>query len=167
MFRITKGTDMGWPYTYWDGVRKIRLAAPEYGGDGKTPVTDSKYATPVAAFAPLRPAVLDMAFYNGTQVPAPAIAAAPSWPCMAAAPTARWPGGHGGYNVVFVPFTGGRAGKPVVFADGFAGPRRTPRTSRPRPIARWAWRWARTARSMSRSPTRAGSGGLPTAKAAN
>ena len=33
------------------------------------------------------------------------------------------PGGHGGYNITFVPFTGnGRAGKPVVFADGFAGP---------------------------------------------
>ena len=25
MFRITKGTDMGWPYTYYDGVRKIRF----------------------------------------------------------------------------------------------------------------------------------------------
>ncbi|HMH66008.1 MAG TPA: hypothetical protein VK515_10495, partial [Rhizomicrobium sp.] len=32
MFRVTDGTDMGWPYTYWDGVRKIRLTAPEYGG---------------------------------------------------------------------------------------------------------------------------------------
>src|SRR5476649_1635018 len=31
-------------------------------------------------------------------------------------------GGHGGYNVMFVPFTGRRAGTPVVFADGFAGP---------------------------------------------
>src|SRR2546421_8080198 len=28
MFRITSGTDMGWPYTYYDGVRKIRLTAP-------------------------------------------------------------------------------------------------------------------------------------------
>jgi glucose/arabinose dehydrogenase len=61
MFRITKNSDMGWPYTYWDGVRNIRLGAPEYGGDGKTAVTDSKYAKPVAVFAPLRPAVLDMA----------------------------------------------------------------------------------------------------------
>src|SRR5476649_1635017 len=69
MFRITKGTDMGWPYTYWDGVRKIRLGGPEYGGDGKTPVTDSKYAVPVAAFAPLRPAALDMAFYTGSRFP--------------------------------------------------------------------------------------------------
>ena len=37
MFKIVKGTDMGWPYTYWDGVKKVRLSAPEYGGDGKTP----------------------------------------------------------------------------------------------------------------------------------
>ena len=69
MFRITKGTDMGWPYTYWDGGRKIRLMAPEYGGDGKTPVKDSKYAKPVVAFQPMRPAVLDMAFYDGSQFP--------------------------------------------------------------------------------------------------
>ena len=69
MFRITKGTDMGWPYTYWDGERKIRLMAPEYGGDGKTPVTDPKYAKPVVAFQPMRPAALDLAFYDGTPVP--------------------------------------------------------------------------------------------------
>ena len=30
-------------------------------------------------------------------------------------------GGHGGYNVMFVPFNGNRAGTPVAFADGFAG----------------------------------------------
>ena len=71
MFRITSGTDMGWPYTYYDGVRKMRFDAPEYGGDGKTAVTDSKYATPVAAFAPQRPAVLDLTFYNGSQIPQP------------------------------------------------------------------------------------------------
>ena len=32
------------------------------------------------------------------------------------------PGGHGGYNIMFVPFNGVRTGKPQVFADGFAGP---------------------------------------------
>jgi glucose/arabinose dehydrogenase len=25
MFRVTKGSDMGWPYTYWDAKRKVRL----------------------------------------------------------------------------------------------------------------------------------------------
>jgi hypothetical protein len=31
MHRVTKGTDFGWPYTYYDGVRKMRLVSPEYG----------------------------------------------------------------------------------------------------------------------------------------
>ena len=30
--------------------------------------------------------------------------------------------GQAGYNVVFIPFKGNKAGTPVVFADGFAGP---------------------------------------------
>jgi glucose/arabinose dehydrogenase len=121
MFRVTKGTDMGWPYTYWDAKRKIRLAAPEYGGDGKTPVTDKKYAKPVAVFFPLRPATLDMTFYKGVQFPAKYRGGAflamhgGSDPIPLAS-------GHNGYNVMFVPFSGGKAGKPVAFADGFAGP---------------------------------------------
>ena len=122
MFRVTNGTDMGWPYTYWDGVRKIRLMAPEYGGDGKTPVTDSKYAVPVAAFAPLRPAVLDMAFYGGTQFSRMYRGGAFIAMHGGGADGGILPGGHGGYDVVFVPFNGTRAGTPVVFADGFAGP---------------------------------------------
>jgi glucose/arabinose dehydrogenase len=121
MFRVTKGTDMGWPYTYWDGVRKIRLTAPEYGGDGKTVVTDSKYATPVAAFAPQRPAVLDMAFYGGSQFPRSYRGGAFVAMHGGGADGSVLPGGHGGYNVMFVPFNGTRAGTPVVFADGFAG----------------------------------------------
>jgi glucose/arabinose dehydrogenase len=123
MFRITKGTDMGWPYTYWDGLRKIRLAAPEYGGDGKTAVTDKKYTRPVAWFAPLRPAVLDMAFYTGTQFPRSYRGGAFIAMHGGGADGGSLPGGHGGYDVMFVPFTaGGKAGKPVIFADGFAGP---------------------------------------------
>jgi glucose/arabinose dehydrogenase len=59
---------MGWPYTYYDGVRKLRLISPEYGGDGKTSPVDGNYATPVAAFFKhRRPAVLDLAFYSGKQ----------------------------------------------------------------------------------------------------
>ena len=61
MFRVDKGTDMGWPYTYYDSAMKIRLTAPEYGGDGKTPVTDAKYAVPIAAF-PAHVAPMDVAF---------------------------------------------------------------------------------------------------------
>ena len=36
MFRVDQGADMGWPYTYYDSAKKIRLTAPEYDGDGKT-----------------------------------------------------------------------------------------------------------------------------------
>ncbi len=122
MFRITKDTDMGWPYTYWDSQRKIRLAAPEYGGDGKTPVKDAKYAKPVEAFAPLRPAVLDMVFYDGSQFPRKYRSGAFLAMHGGGADGGTLPNGHGGYDVVFVPFAGGKAGKPEVFADGFAGP---------------------------------------------
>ena len=121
MFKVTKGTDMGWPYTYWDGVKKVRLSAPEYGGDGKTPVTDAKYAKPVVAFHQLRPATLDMTFYNGTQFPRSYRGGA-----FLAMHGGNDPipvaGGRKGYNVMFVPFVNGRPGTPVAFAEGFAGP---------------------------------------------
>jgi len=121
MHRIVKGTDIGWPYTYWDGARKLRLTAPEYGGDGKTPVTGGKYAVPVAAFQPLRPAVLDLAFYDGSQFPRGYRGGAFFAMHGGNDPTAV-PGGRNGYNVVFVPFQGRKAGKPMAFAEGFAGP---------------------------------------------
>ncbi|HJT42922.1 MAG TPA: hypothetical protein VJ750_05410 [Rhizomicrobium sp.] len=121
VFRITKGTDMGWPYTYWDANRKIRLGAPEYGGDGKTAITDSKYAKPVAVFYPLRPAVLDMVFYYGAQFPRSYRGGAFFAMHGGNDPTPV-AGGRNGYNVMFVPFTNGKAGTPVAFAEGFAGP---------------------------------------------
>ena len=114
---------MGWPYTYYDGARKVRLKAPEYGGDGKTPVTDSKYATPVAAFQPQRPAGLDIAFYNGKQFPASYRGGAFLAMHGGGADKSQPPGGHAGYDVVFVPFDrSGKAGPWTIFADGFAGP---------------------------------------------
>jgi glucose/arabinose dehydrogenase len=122
MFRITKGTDMGWPYTYWDGERKIRLMAPEYGGDGKTPVKDAKYAKPVVAFQPMRPAALDLIFYDGSQFPKKYRGGAFLAMHGGGADGGTVAGGHAGYDVVFVPFSGGKAGKPEIFADGFAGP---------------------------------------------
>lgn len=114
MHRITKGTNFGWPYTYYDGVRKLRLIAPEYGGDGKTVAPTGIYDTPVLTFQSRRPAPLDLVFYTGDKFPQ------------------RYRGGafivlHGtrhqnGYDVVFVPFNhNGVAGEPTIFADGFAG----------------------------------------------
>ena len=133
MFRVTKGSDMGWPYTYWDAKRKVRLTAPEYGGDGKTPVTDSKYAKPVAVFFPLRPATLDMTFYNATQFPARYRNGA-----FLAMHGGNDPepvaGGRNGYNVMFVPFSGNRAGKPEAFAEGFAPAPKSIKTAPYRPV---------------------------------
>ena len=113
MHRITKGTDFGWPYTYYDGVRKVRLVAPEYGGDGKTAAQTGLYSTPVLTFQSPRAAPVDLVFYSGDKFPA------------------AYRGGafvvlHGtrsknGYDVVFLPINkNGKAGSPAVFADGFA-----------------------------------------------
>jgi len=121
MHRITKGTNMGWPYTYWDAVRHVRLTGPEYGGDNKTPADASIYDTPVLAFAPKRVAPLDLVFYNGKQFPAKYRGGA--FIAMHGTNGPKIPGGHGGYNVVFVSIDrNGDAKAPEVFADGFAGP---------------------------------------------
>lgn len=114
MHRITKGTNFGWPFTYYDGVRKLRLVAPEYGGDGKTQASAGVYDSPVLTFQSRRPAPMDLVFYSGDKFPE------------------QYRGGgfvvlHGtrnqnGYDVVFVPFNhNGVAGEPTIFADGFAG----------------------------------------------
>lgn len=129
MHRITRSTDFGWPYTYYDGVRKMRLLAPDYGGDGKTSPQAGTYSTPVFTFQSRRAAPVDLVFYTGKTFPA------------------MYRGGafvllHGtrnksGYDVVFLPFNrNGLAGVPAVFADGFAAfdpESKTPR-ARYRPI---------------------------------
>jgi glucose/arabinose dehydrogenase len=125
MFRISKGTDMGWPYTYYDTARHVRLAAPEYGGDGRTPVTEGRYATPAVAF-PAHVAPQDIVFYNGGQFPAAYRGGA--FIAFHGA-GGDLPQGHdNGYDVVFVPFDRrGKVGVPQVFCDGFAGPANTDR----------------------------------------
>ena len=119
MHRIVKGTDLGWPYTYYDSTRKIRLVAPEYGGDGKTEAPSGRYSTPLFAF-PAHGAPLDMVFYDGKQFPAKYRGGAfvafhgGLGPHLAA--------GRPGYNIMFVPIDRkGTVGTPEVFADGFAG----------------------------------------------
>jgi glucose/arabinose dehydrogenase len=113
MHRITKPTDFGWPYTYYDGVRNVRLISPEYGGDGRKSPAPGTYSTPVVTFHSRRSAPLDLLFYSGKAFPR------------------AYRGGafivlHGtqnkyGYNIVFVPFDrNGKPGAQTVFADGFA-----------------------------------------------
>jgi glucose/arabinose dehydrogenase len=130
MHRISKVTDFGWPYTYFDGARNIRLISPEYGGDGKQTAPLGKYSSPMLTFHSRRSAPVDLLFYSGTAFPR------------------VYRGGafvvlHGtqnknGYDIVFVPFDrGGKSGAPVVFADGFAGFDRTATSRAPaiyRPI---------------------------------
>ena len=68
MFRFAPGqvTNMGWPYTYWDGKQQIRLMAPEYGGNDKTQPPAGIYATPVTGFYPSH-SPLDLLFYQARQ----------------------------------------------------------------------------------------------------
>ena len=113
MHRVTQGADFGWPYTYYDGVRKLRLVSPEYGGDGNKTAPAGMYSTPVLTFQCRRASEVDLLFYSGHEFPA-------------SYRNGAFIVQHGtrdrnGYDVVFVPFDRkGVAGAPTVFADGFA-----------------------------------------------
>jgi glucose/arabinose dehydrogenase len=126
MHRVSKGSDFGWPYTYYDGVRKVRLVSPEYGGDGNKTPPAGKYSTPVLTFQSRRSSPADLMFYTGNEFPASYRNGA--FIVLHGTRNAN------GYDVVFVPFNHeGVAGAPTVFADGFAdfaaskGPRPQPK----------------------------------------
>ncbi|MES2294371.1 MAG: PQQ-dependent sugar dehydrogenase [Pseudomonadota bacterium] len=113
MDAITKGTNFGWPYTYYDGARKVRLISPEYGGDGKALAPAGIYSIPVLTFAP-RSAPVDLVFYSGDKFPASYRGAA--------FVVLHGTGNKNGYDLVFVPWNrSGAAGPATVFASGFAG----------------------------------------------
>jgi mono/diheme cytochrome c family protein len=128
---LKSGGDYGWPECYYDAGQKKLVLAPEYGGDGgkKVGVCASKTG-PVAAF-PAHWAPNGMARYNEKQFPARYrdgvfIAFHGSWN--------RAPYAQGGYNIVFQPLAGARAsGGCEIFADGFAGPVKTPEGATHRP----------------------------------
>jgi glucose/arabinose dehydrogenase/mono/diheme cytochrome c family protein len=119
MHLLKEGNNYGWPFTYYDPLKKARMLAPEYGGDNSKPAEAGKYPDPVIAF-PAHWAPLQMTFYRGEQFPAryrggAFVAFHGSWN--------RAPRPQKGYNVTFVPFDA--KGMPVggyeVFAEGFAG----------------------------------------------
>lgn len=118
MFLLRRGTNGGWPYTYWDQRREARMLAPEYGGNGSKKAPAGKYAEPIVAF-PGHYAPNGLVFYSGEQFPeryrgGAFVAFHGSWN--------RSPLPQRGYQVYFVPFAGKRpAGEPKLFADGFAG----------------------------------------------
>jgi glucose/arabinose dehydrogenase len=112
MDRVTPGTNFGWPYTYYNGVKNVRLLAPGYGGNGTTLAPAGNYATPVVAFTP-RSAPVALVFYSGHAFPAAYRGGA-----VIALHGTR---GENGYDIVFVPWNGqGKAGAPTIFASGFA-----------------------------------------------
>jgi glucose/arabinose dehydrogenase len=137
--RVTRGSNNGWPYCYFDAVSEHRkVLAPEYGGDGHMVrgaqgIDCASFNQPLLTFgAHWSPD--GMLFYDGKQFPK------------------RYRGGvfvafHGGFNrapepnegfqVQFVPF--GRGGRPSgpaeTFADGFAGSTGPlPATAKHRPV---------------------------------
>ena len=126
---ITRGTNFGWPYTYYDGVRKVRLISPEYGGDGKTLAPAGIYSNPALTFSP-RSAPVDLVFYSGDEFPASYRGGA--------FVVLHGTGNKNGYGVDFVPMSrSGVAGPPFVFANGFAAfnsPGNSPGRAKYRPI---------------------------------
>jgi glucose/arabinose dehydrogenase/cytochrome c5 len=121
MHILREGTNLGWPYTYYDPLKKARMVAPEFGGDNQKRAEPGKYPEPLIAF-PAHWAPLQMAFYRGEQFPAKYrggafIAFHGSWN--------RAPKPQKGYNVSFVPFDekGMPRGDYEVFAEGFSGKR--------------------------------------------
>jgi glucose/arabinose dehydrogenase len=132
LIKVEQGGDYGWPYCYYDGTQQKLMLAPEYGGDGKTVGQCASKRGPVAFFG-AHWAPDGAAFYNGSSFPAHYkggvfIAFHGSWN--------RAPGPQQGYNVVFVPFSGGNptgASTHEVFADGFAGANKQPDAAAHRP----------------------------------
>ena len=132
LLRVEEGGDYGWPYCYFhDSVRKL-LLNPEYSPSGE-PIGQCAHKKTPAAFFPAHWAPDGLVFYTGTMFPAhykggAFIAFHGSWN--------RAPGPQGGYNVSFVPFSGGNptdASKYEVFADGFAGATKQPDRAAHRP----------------------------------
>lgn len=133
LLRIEKGADYGWPNCYYDNVQRKLVLAPEYGGDGGKAVGDCASKSAPVAFFPAHWAPDGLAFYAGKSFPAryrggAFIAFHGSWN--------RAPGPQGGYQVAFVPFTGGSPTKASAFekfADGFAGGKMEPDAAAHRP----------------------------------
>lgn len=116
--RLTDGSDVGWPYSYYDHEKGARMVMPEYGGDGQT-VSDEGQ-DPIVGF-PGHWAPNDMMFLVSDALPeayrkGAFIAFHGSWN--------RAPLPQQGYRVVYVPLDdqGDVSGDWITFANGFAGP---------------------------------------------
>jgi glucose/arabinose dehydrogenase len=114
---ISKGSDYGWPYCYYDQMINKKVLAPEYGGDGVIVGQCSDYDNPILGF-PGHWAPNGLLFYRGDQFPerykeGAFVAFHGS--------TNRAPYPQAGYFVGFIPFEDGAPkGIVQIFADGFA-----------------------------------------------
>lgn len=117
LLHVVRGDDFGWPYCYYSTEEHHLVLGPEYGGNGHERGRCSSKKEPVAVF-PAHWAPNALLFYTGSMFPAryksgAFIAFHGSWN--------RAPLPQGGFNVVFQPLRGDRAGGDYeVFADGFA-----------------------------------------------
>lgn len=116
-FRVPKGMDGGWPYFYYDQIKKKKVINPEYAGHQDLVAKGDSLEQPLIGF-PGHWAPNDLFFYTGNQFPdhykkGAFIAFHGS--------TNRAPYPQSGYFIAFVPFENGKpSGKWEVFADGFA-----------------------------------------------
>ncbi len=122
MYKVNQDDQFSWPYGYYNHMKDRLILAPEYGGNGKIQISESKYAgefeEPIIAF-PGHWAPNALLFYQAEQFPekyqnGAFIAFHGSWN--------RAPLPQQGYKVVYVPFeNGGPTGTYQDFATGFAG----------------------------------------------
>ncbi len=116
--QVEDGDFFGWPYCYYDQFKKLKLLAPEYGGDTKKVGRCADAKDPIMTF-PGHLAPNDLMFYTGKMFPdryqnGAFIAFHGSWN--------RAPEVQKGYFVAFVPFNNGMpSGEMETFAAGFAG----------------------------------------------
>jgi glucose/arabinose dehydrogenase len=131
VLKVSEGSNFGWPYCFFNLSEGKLVTNPEYGGDGHKSDRCGAFTPPTVAL-PAHWAPNDLMFYTGSQFPARYkggvfVAFHGSWN--------RAPLPMAGYNITFVPFSGGKPGKYEVFADGFTGkaPIMTPNEAAARP----------------------------------
>jgi len=113
-YELKENDNAGWPYTYYDHIKKKRILAPEYGGNGEKSGGEDAIAPLMAFPAHLGPN--DVLFYTGNMFPE------------------KYKNGafiafHNqsselkkGFFVAFIPFNNGKPdGNWEIFLDNFAG----------------------------------------------
>lgn len=116
--RVSRDSDFGWPYCYYDQMQGKRVLNPEYGGDGELTGRCGDFDTPLMGFSG-HWAPNDLLFYTKDQFPERYKNGA----FMAFhGSTTREGYPQAGYSVIFVPFKDGLpTGQWELFANGFAG----------------------------------------------